>query len=81
MTRNTALSLGVAFVFVALCAIMLAILPSPLGPKDYLVAGAVSTILCLLLVWFLFERLKNPARNNATSTTSAAKAPTEHNED
>ncbi len=80
MNRTTSLALGVAFVFIAVCAIMLAILPSPLGPKDYLVAGAVSTILCLLLVWFLFERLRNLAGNHATSTTSA-KTPPERNED
>jgi len=59
MNRNIALALGVAFIFVTVCAIMLAILPGPLGPKDYLVTGAVSTILCLLLLLFLFTRSHN----------------------
>lgn len=56
MNRNTALALGVSLVFVALCAIVVAMLPGPLGPKDYLVAGAVSTILCLLLLLYLLTR-------------------------
>jgi len=69
MNRNIALALGVAFAFVAVCAIMLAILPGPLGPKDYLVTGAVSTILCLLLLLFLLTRPTN--KSNLPKTRSA----------
>jgi hypothetical protein len=60
MNKNIALALGVGLVFIALCALMLVILPGPLGPKDFMVAGAISTILCLLLLLYLFTR--NPSK-------------------
>jgi Na+-transporting methylmalonyl-CoA/oxaloacetate decarboxylase gamma subunit len=66
MNRNIALALGVGFVFIALCAVMLAILPGPLGPKDFMVAGAISTILCLLLLLFLLTRTPSKAISKRT---------------
>jgi hypothetical protein len=74
MNKNVALSLGVGFVFIALCAVLLAVLPGPLGPKDYLVAGAIATILCLLLLLFLFTRRPEKAISRKTP-------PAEHRED
>jgi Ca2+/Na+ antiporter len=74
MNRNVALALGVAFVFVALCALLLVILPGPLGPKDYLVAGAIATLLCLLLLLFLYTRTQ-------AKPTSAKAPPAEGKED
>jgi peptidoglycan biosynthesis protein MviN/MurJ (putative lipid II flippase) len=73
MNKNIALALGVGFVFIALCAVLLVILPGPLGPKDFMVAGAISTILCLLLLLFLLTRSPNKAISK--------RPPTEGNED
>ena len=73
MNRNIALALGVGFVFIALCAVMLVILPGPLGPKDFMVAGAISTILCLLLLLYLFTR--------DSAKAISKRPPSEHNED
>jgi hypothetical protein len=53
MNRTTTLSALLLVVFVATVAILLQVLPSPHKSTDYLVIGAVATLLCILLLYFL----------------------------
>jgi Na+/melibiose symporter-like transporter len=59
MNRTAALTLGMVMIFAATIAILLALMPGPHKPTDYLVIGCVATLLCLLL---LFVVLINTAR-------------------
>jgi uncharacterized membrane protein len=61
MNRTTTLSALLLVVFVATVAILLQVLPSPHKSTDYLVIGAVATLLCILLLYFLLiKRGKQP---------------------
>ncbi len=53
MNRTTTLSALLLVVFVGTVAILLQVLPSPHKSTDYLVIGAVATLLCILLLYFL----------------------------
>jgi len=53
MNRTITLSALLLVVFVATVAILLQVLPSPHKSTDYLVIGAVATLLCILLLYFL----------------------------
>jgi Na+/melibiose symporter-like transporter len=51
MTRITALALGMVIIFAVTVAVLLAVMPGPHKPTDYLVIGCVATLLCLLLLF------------------------------
>jgi len=53
MNRTITLSALLLVVFAVTVAILLQVLPGPHKPTDYLVIGAVATLLCILLVFFL----------------------------
>jgi hypothetical protein len=53
MNRTITLSALLLVVFAVVVAILLQVLPGPHKPTDYLVIGAVATLLCILLVFFL----------------------------
>jgi Na+/melibiose symporter-like transporter len=59
MNRTIALTLGMLMIFGVTVAILLAVMPGPHKPTDYLVIGCVATLLCLLL---LFVVLINTAK-------------------
>jgi uncharacterized membrane protein len=44
------------FVFVLTAFLLVQLMPSPMRPFDYLVCGAVSTLVCLLVIWLLLMR-------------------------
>jgi hypothetical protein len=52
MQRTLLLILGVIFVFGAVAAIMLQLMPEPLKDSDYLVIGSVATLVSLLALFF-----------------------------
>jgi len=61
MNRTTTLSALLLVVFAITVAILLQVLPGPHKPTDYLVIGAVATLLCILLLFFLLiKRDKRP---------------------
>jgi preprotein translocase subunit SecG len=61
MNRTLTLSALLVVVFAVTVGIMLQVLPGPHKPTDYLVIGAVATLLCILLVFFLLiKRGKSP---------------------
>jgi len=53
MNRTLTLSALLLVVFAVTVGILLQVLPGPHKPTDYLVIGAVATLLCILLVFFL----------------------------
>jgi hypothetical protein len=53
MNRTITLSGLLLVVFAVTVAILLQVLPGPHKPTDYLVIGAVATLLCILLLFFL----------------------------
>ena len=61
MNRTLALTLGMLMIFAVTVAILLAVMPGPHKPTDYLVIGCVATLLCLLL---LFVVLINTAKRS-----------------
>jgi hypothetical protein len=48
---------GIGLIVFGITAFLLVqVMPSPLRPFDYLVCGAVSTLVCLLVIWVLLMR-------------------------
>jgi hypothetical protein len=61
MNRPLTLSALMLVVFAVTVGILLQVLPGPHKPTDYLVIGAVATLLCILLLYFLLiKRDKRP---------------------
>jgi uncharacterized protein YhhL (DUF1145 family) len=59
MNRKLLLSLGMLLIYAVAVVVLLNVMPSPHKTTDYLVIGAVGTLLCLLL---LFVVLMNTVR-------------------
>jgi len=53
MKRTLALIFGMIVVFAATVAVLFNVMPGPHKATDYLVIGAVATLLCLLLLFFV----------------------------
>lgn len=51
MNRTAGLAIGLVFLFIATVAVLATLMPGPHKPTDYLVFGAVATLLCLLLLF------------------------------
>jgi len=51
MPRGLILALAAMCVFAIVAAILLAVMPGPLRPSDYLVIGSVSTLVALLALF------------------------------
>ena len=64
MNRTITLALGLIVVFVVAVGVLLAVIPGPHKSTDYLVIGAVATLLCLLLLFvaLINTSAKPPAR-------------------
>jgi uncharacterized membrane protein len=55
-SRLSALT-GIGLIVFAISAFLLVqVMPSPMRPFDYLICGAVSTLICLLVLWVLLMR-------------------------
>ena len=55
MSRKVAMIAGAVAVFLVSAYLLLRVIPGPHGPTDYLVTGAVSTLLVLLLVFVMIS--------------------------
>lgn len=53
MKRTLILALGLIAVFGVTVGVLLNVMPGPHKPTDYLVIGAVATLLCLLLLFIV----------------------------
>ncbi len=63
MNRNVALALGLVVVFVLTVGVLVVVMPGPHQATDYLVIGAIATLLCLLLLFLaLIKTTKRPVR-------------------
>jgi len=51
MNRTCGLALGMVMIFAVTVVVLLAVMPGPHKPTDYLVIGCVATLLCLLLLF------------------------------
>lgn len=60
INQKTALVGGTIFVFGATVGLLLHFIPGPHKPTDFLVIGAIATFLCLLLIWFVLQRMPKP---------------------
>lgn len=58
MNRTLSLAATTVLVFGGTVGLLLYILPGPHPPTDYLVIGAVATLLCLLLLFVLLIKMK-----------------------
>lgn len=56
MNRALSLALGMMLVFVVSVAALLYLMPAPHKPTDYLVTGAIGTLLCLVLLFFILTK-------------------------
>ena len=56
MNRTLGLAAGLALVFITTVTILVAVMPGPRKPTDYLVFGAVATFLCLLLLFVVLMK-------------------------
>jgi len=67
MNRNVSLALAMVVIFGLAVAVLLTVMPAPHKPTDYLVIGAIGTLLCLLL---LFVVLINATKSSARKPDS-----------
>jgi multisubunit Na+/H+ antiporter MnhG subunit len=78
MNRHLALALGMVVMFAAAVGVLLAVMPAPHKPTDYLVMGAVGTLLCMLLLFVvLINAAVKPAvrKDDPDTVESSERAP------
>ncbi len=61
--RASMLGAGILFVFAAVAAILLRVMPGPLRQLDYLVIGAIATFTALLLLFVILTTTGTKAPN------------------
>lgn len=57
MNRTLALTALMVLLFAGTVAVLVSVMPGPHKPTDYLVIGAVATLLCLLLLFVVLIKL------------------------
>lgn len=57
MNRTLALTTLMVLLFAGTVAVLVSVMPGPHKPTDYLVIGAVATLLCLLLLFVVLIKL------------------------
>jgi len=57
MNRTVALTALMVLLFAGTVAVLVSVMPGPHKPTDYLVIGAVATLLCLLLLFVVLIKL------------------------
>ena len=61
MNRTVGLAVGLVLVFVVTVVVEVMLVPGPHKPTDYLVFGAVATLVCLLLLFLILTNtMKKP---------------------
>jgi hypothetical protein len=61
MGRTLSLALAVVFIFGAVAAVMLKVMPAPLKDSDYLIVGSVATMVSLVMLFLLVVRTSGKA--------------------
>jgi hypothetical protein len=60
MNRALVLAAGMVLIFALSVGVLLYVMPAPHKPTDYLVTGAVGTLLCLVLLFVVL--MKTPGK-------------------
>jgi hypothetical protein len=66
MNRALLLAVGMLLIFAVSVGVLLYVMPAPHKPTDYLVTGAVGTLLCLVLLFVVLMKMpgKEPRDNS-----------------
>ena len=56
MNRALGLAFGMILIFAASVGVLLYVMPAPHKPTDYLVTGAIGTLLCLVLLFVVLMK-------------------------
>ncbi|HUJ20033.1 MAG TPA: hypothetical protein VLX58_00870 [Bryobacteraceae bacterium] len=66
MNRALLLAVGMLLIFAVSVGVLLYVMPAPHKPTDYLVTGAVGTLLCLVLLFVVLMKMpaKGPRDNS-----------------
>ena len=62
MNRTVALTIGMVMLFGVTVAVLLQLMPGPHKSTDYLVIGAVATLLCILLLFLVLANAPSPKK-------------------
>lgn len=70
MTRALGLAVGMLLIFAVSVGVLLYVMPAPHKPTDYLVTGAIGTLLCLVLLFVVLMKTatKPPGGNSRPQT-------------
>ena len=79
MRRALGLAFGMVLIFAVSVGVLLYVMPAPHKTTDYLVTGAIGTLLCLVLLFMVLIR-KGSKEPVADSVASAETASTTHEE-
>ena len=60
--RNVMLVVGITLIFVVTVATLYQVMPKPLRALDYLIVGAVATMLSMLLAFFIVIKTTEPKK-------------------
>lgn len=66
MNRALVLAAGMLLIFAVSVGVLLYVMPAPHKPTDYLVTGAIGTLLCLVLLFVVLMKMpaKGPRSNS-----------------
>ena len=56
MNRALGLAFGIVLIFAVSVGVLLYVIPPPHKPTDYLVTGAIGTLLCLVLLFLVLMK-------------------------
>jgi hypothetical protein len=56
MNRALGLAFGMVLIFAVSVGVLLYVIPAPHKPTDYLVTGAIGTLLCLVLLFLVLMK-------------------------
>ena len=60
--RNVMLVVGIAFIFLVTVGTLYQVMPKPLRSLDYLIIGAVATMMAMLLAFFIILKTTEPKK-------------------
>ncbi|HTS50426.1 MAG TPA: hypothetical protein VMH05_20920 [Bryobacteraceae bacterium] len=70
MNRALGLVVGMLLIFAVSVGVLLYVLPAPHKPTDYLVTGAIGTLLCLVLLFVVLMKTASKGRGGSSGSES-----------
>ncbi len=68
MNRALGLALGMLLIFAVSVSMLLYVMPAPHKPTDYLVTGAIGTLLCLVLLFVVLMKTASKGPGGKSSS-------------